>query len=210
MPSRVSSSAPPTPESLRICTEPIAPAARMISPRARAYLIAPFWRQCTAAARVPSNSIFSTRQLRSSRRLARLSTGLMKARAAGEPELAPMVVIGGLAAHVDHGVDGRGAADHLAARIVEAAAVEALLRLGPEHPVRARIADGEEIPDGDVEPDPIVLAAGFEQQHAHCRIGGQAVRQQAAGRARADDDVVVIAFERRGVGHGTIGYGHHF
>ena len=96
---------------------------------------------------------------------------------AGEPELAPMVVIGGLAAHVDHGVDGRGAADHLAARIVEAAAVEALLRLGLEHPIRARIADGEEIADGDVEPDPIILAAGFEQQHARCRIGGEAVRQ---------------------------------
>src|SRR6266516_2157625 len=96
---------------------------------------------------------------------------------AGKPELAPMVVIGGLAAHVDHGVDGRGAAYHLAARIVEAAAVEARLRLGLEHPVRARIADGEKIPDGDVEPDPIVLAAGFEQQYARCRIGGEADRQ---------------------------------
>ena len=96
---------------------------------------------------------------------------------AGEPKLAPMIVVRRLAAHIDHGVDRGRPADHLAARIIEAAAVEALLRLGLEHPVRARIADGEKIPDGDVEPDPIVLAAGFEQQHARCRIGGEAVRQ---------------------------------
>jgi len=39
---------------------------------------------------------------------------------AAEAELAPMVVIGRLPAHIDHRIDGRGAADHLAARIVEA------------------------------------------------------------------------------------------
>jgi len=36
---------------------------------------------------------------------------------ARQPELAPVVVIGGLAAHRDHGVDGGTAADHLAAGI---------------------------------------------------------------------------------------------
>src|SRR5262249_20571474 len=92
-----------------------------------------------------------------------------------------------------------------AARIVEAAAVEPRLRLGLEHPVRARIADGEEVTHRDVEPDPIVVAAGFEQQHARSRIGGEAVRQQAAGRARADDNVVVLAFEWRCGGHGIEG-----
>src|SRR5207302_5589992 len=44
---------------------------------------------------------------------------------AGEAELAPVIVIGRLPAHVDHGVYGGRAADHLAARIVEAASVEA-------------------------------------------------------------------------------------
>ena len=115
---------------------------------------------------------------------------------AGEAELAPVVVVGGLAAHVDHGVDRRRAADHLAARIVQRAAVEAGHRFGLEHPVRARIADGEQIADRDVEPDPVVAAAGFEHQHAVVRIGRQPIRQHAAGRARADDDVVVFAFER--------------
>ena len=57
------------------------------------------------------------------------------------------------------------AADHLAARIVQRAAVQARLGLGLEHPVRARIADGEQIADRNVEPDPVVLAAGLQQQH---------------------------------------------
>src|SRR5262249_23227550 len=121
---------------------------------------------------------------------------------AGDSELAPVFVVRGLPAHVNHGFDRGGAADHLATRIVEAAAVEPLLRLGLEHPVRARVADGEEIADGDVEPDPAVLAAGLEQQDAHRRVGGETVRQQAPGRAGADDDVVILAFERRGLGHG--------
>ena len=109
-----------------------------------------------------------------------------------------MIVVGGLAAHIDHGVDGRRAADHLAARIIQAAAVEARLRLGLEHPVRARIADREQVADRNVKPDPIVAAAGFQDQHALGRIGRQAVGEQAAGRARADDDIIVVAFEPAG------------
>jgi hypothetical protein len=114
---------------------------------------------------------------------------------AGEAELAPMIIVGGLAAHIDHGVDGGRAADHLAAGIVQAAAVEAFLRLGLEHPVRTRIADGEEIADRDVVPDPVVAPAGLQQQHAGIRRGRQPVRQHAAGRAGTDDDVIVIAVD---------------
>ena len=87
------------------------------------------------------------------------------------------------------------AADHLAARIVQRAAVEPRLGLGLEHPVGARIADREQVADRDVKPDPVVLAAGFEQQHAVLRVGREPVGQHAAGRARADDDVVVLAFD---------------
>ena len=47
---------------------------------------------------------------------------------AGEAELAPVIVIGGLSAHRDHGVDGGGAADHLAAGIGQRPAVEPGLR----------------------------------------------------------------------------------
>ena len=75
---------------------------------------------------------------------------------AGEAELAPVIVIGRLPAHVDHGVDRRRAAEHLAARIVERAPVQARLGLGLEHPVGARIADREQVADRNVKPDPVV------------------------------------------------------
>ena len=274
----------PTPDSSNSCTEPIDPAARITSPRQRAALAPPSWRQRTptgalavehdalhqAAGLEPQVRPLQRRLEKAARRrpappamlvdveraralvvagieirdapdaglLGRLAEriedvpahprrrdpqlaadGVMIARPqkmmlmpfeerqhvvgapAGKPELAPMVVVGGLAAHIDHGVDGGGAADHLAARIIEAAAVEPLLRLGLEHPVRARIADGEQVADRDMEPNPIVPPAGLEQQHAAICVGGEPVGQHAAGGAGADDDVVVLAFQRCWLGH---------
>ena len=114
---------------------------------------------------------------------------------AGEAELAPVIVIGGLSAHRDHGVDGGRAADHLAARIGQRPAVEPGLRLGLEHPVRAGIADRKEVADRDVKPDPVVVAAGLQDQHAVFRIGRQPVGHDAAGGARADHDIVEITFK---------------
>src|SRR5207245_2855443 len=43
----------------------------------------------------------------------------------GQAHLPPAVVVGGLATHVDHGVDRRTAADDFATRIIEDAAVQA-------------------------------------------------------------------------------------
>ena len=71
----------PTPDSSSICGEPIAPADRITSPRQRASFVSPFCRKRTPAARLPSNSIRSTRHPVSSRRLARPNTGLRKPRA---------------------------------------------------------------------------------------------------------------------------------
>ena len=104
--------------------------------------------------------------------------------------LAPAVIVGGLAAHIDHGVDRRGAADDLAARIGQRPPAEPGLRLGLELPVGAGIADREEVADGDMEPDPVIHAAGFEHQDPVLRIGRQPVGDDATGRARPDDDIV--------------------
>src|SRR6185437_7129998 len=46
-------------------------------------------------------------------------------RPAGQPELPPLIVVGSLAEHVNHAVDGGRAADHFTTRIIEAATVEA-------------------------------------------------------------------------------------
>ena len=106
-----------------------------------------------------------------------------------------MIVIGSLSAHRDHGVDGRRAADHLAAGIGQRTAVETGLGLGSKHPVRPRIADREQVADRDVKPDPVIVAAGFQDQHPVSRIGRQAVGDDAAGGAGADDDIVEITLK---------------
>src|SRR5262249_48122165 len=103
---------------------------------------------------------------------------------------APMIKVAGLAADLEHAVDRGRAADHLAARMVDRSAVETGLGLRLEAPVPARIADGVAIADRHMQPDRAVGAAGLEQQDFGSWIGRQTVGEQAAGRARADDDVV--------------------
>jgi hypothetical protein len=112
-------------------------------------------------------------------------------------DLCPLLVVARLAAHVDHAVDAAAAAQRLAARVAQLAAVQARVGLGLVEPVGARVADAVEVAHGDVDPVVVVLAAGLHEQHAVLGVGGQAVGQQGAGRAAADDDVV-----EGGVAHG--------
>ena len=109
-----------------------------------------------------------------------------------EAEIAPVVIILRLTAHVDHRIDGRTATQHFSARIGDGAAAQTRFRHGFEQPVGPRIADGEQIADRNMEPDPVVIAAGFQQQHTVARIGRQAIGQDASGRARAHDDIVEL------------------
>ncbi len=105
--------------------------------------------------------------------------------------VAPAVVVLALAAHVDHAVDRRTAAEHLAARIADRATVETGLGFGLEAPVGALVADAVQVADRHADPDVVVVAAGLEQRDARAAVGAQAIGEQAAGRAGADDDDVV-------------------
>jgi len=105
-------------------------------------------------------------------------------------DLRPMVIVARLSAHVDHAVDAAAAAQHLAARVAERAAVQALGGFGLVEPVGARVADAIQIPHRNVHPVVIVLLAGLDQQHPLAGVCAQPVGQQTAGRAAADDDVV--------------------
>ena len=104
----------------------------------------------------------------------------------------PTIVVACLAAHVDHAVDRRAAAQHLAPWITQAATTQAALCFGLEAPVGARVTDAEQVTDRNVNPRIVVAPAGFEQQHALLRIRRQSIGQQAPGRAGADHDVVVF------------------
>jgi hypothetical protein len=70
---------------------------------------------------------------------------------------------------------------------------EVLVGLGLVAPVGARIGDGVEVADRDVDPEVIVLAAGLEKQNTFLRIARKAVREQAARAARAHDHEIEIA-----------------
>ena len=114
-------------------------------------------------------------------------------RPAAVAERGPVVPVLPLAAHVDHGVDRGRAAQHPAARVMDRAAGEIGVGLGPVAPVGARIGDGVEVADRHVDPEPVVAPARLEQQHAAVRVAGQAVGEQAAGASGAGDHVVKAA-----------------
>jgi hypothetical protein len=121
---------------------------------------------------------------------------------AGVAALRPGVEVARLAAHPERAVDGGRTAERLAARKEDGAPVHARPRLGLEAPSEARVPEGLQEAGGGEDVRVAVGPARFQQQHARGGVGGQAVRQHAAGRAGADDDVVVSARQGFG-GHAT-------
>ena len=102
----------------------------------------------------------------------------------------PLVEVDAVAADVDHRVDRAAAADHAAARQVEAPVVEPRLLLAEQVPVQAGLERRRER-GRDVELVGRVGPSGLEHGDAHVRVLAQACREHAAGRPGADDDVVV-------------------
>jgi hypothetical protein len=109
---------------------------------------------------------------------------------AGVPRRRPLVVILALAADVEQAVERAGAAEHLAARPLQAAVGNARVGFGDIAPVQLRVVHGLEIADRDVDPGIPVFATGLEQQHAVRRVFRQPAGQHAAGRSGTDHDVV--------------------
>jgi hypothetical protein len=94
---------------------------------------------------------------------------------------------------MDHRVDRRAAAQHPAAGVVDRAPGKVLVRLGSVAPVGAGIGDRVEVADRDVDPEIVVLAAGLEQQHPRFGPLREAVGEQAAGAACANNYIVIAA-----------------
>ena len=102
----------------------------------------------------------------------------------------PAFEIERIAAHIDKAVDGRGAAQTLAAWAVQAAAVEMRLRLAFIAPVPALCVHGIGERGGHLDEDGPVTAAKFQQYHLVLAIRAQPVGQHTARRSCADDDVI--------------------
>jgi len=107
-------------------------------------------------------------------------------------EIGPEVVILGLAADVEHGVDGRRAAERLAARLEPAAAVQPGLRHRLEGPVVDLRPARDHRRDQRRGADEEVLAgaAGLDQADRDGRVLAEPRRQHRAGRAAAGNHVI--------------------
>jgi CRISPR-associated endonuclease/helicase Cas3 len=68
----------------------------------------------------------------------------------------PAVVVARLTSHVDHAVDAGTTTQRFAARVAQAAAIEARIRLGLVEPVGAGIADAIEVTHRDVDPRVVI------------------------------------------------------
>ena len=83
---------------------------------------------------------------------------------------------------------------------------ELLLRLQRVHPVGSLVVIRIDVSDRYLEAQGVIRAAGFQKQHGVLVALGETVREDAAGRPRADNDVVVSAshciraLRRRNVG----------
>ncbi len=106
--------------------------------------------------------------------------------------LAPLVIIRGEASDIDHAVDCARAADHLAARPVDAAPVELRLGLGREFPVHGGIEEGLGKADRNRQPGAPGFRARLQQQDGMAPRRRQAIDDRAAGRPRPDDDEIKL------------------
>src|SRR5882724_12046463 len=105
----------------------------------------------------------------------------------------PVVIVGVMAADIDHAVDRARSAQRLAARLVASASVEPRLRHCLEGPVvdfrfaRQHCRHADRRPDDNTP----TLAAGLDQADGDLVIFRKASRERRAGRAAACEDIIV-------------------
>ena len=105
-------------------------------------------------------------------------------------ELCPVIKILRLTAHIDHAVDRARPTQHAAARIGDGAAVGPRIGFRFETPGQGLMVQQLHVTGGDVDQRIPITPASLQQHDARARIFGEPVGQNAARRARADDDVV--------------------
>ena len=105
-------------------------------------------------------------------------------------ERGPAVVVDAMAADIDHRVDRRRTAQHLAARLVADAPAEARLRHRVEGPVVDAGRHHRDRAGRHVDERAVAAAAGLEHADGHGRVLGQPPGDDAAARTAAHDDVV--------------------
>ena len=105
--------------------------------------------------------------------------------------LRPAVVVASIAARIGHDVDRRRSAQDLAAHGLDAPSVEIRLGIGFVAPIEHAVFVHAAHAERDVNVRVPVAAAGLEQKHIRGAVLRQPVSQYTAGRAGANDDVIV-------------------
>src|SRR6266436_1295373 len=105
----------------------------------------------------------------------------------------PVVIVGVMAADIDHAVDRARSAQRPAARLVASASVEPRLRHCLEGPVVDFRLARQHCRHADRRPDDNTptLAAGLDQADGDLVIFRKASRERRAGRAAACEDIIV-------------------
>ena len=75
---------------------------------------------------------------------------------------------------------------------MNAAAGQTRVGLGGEAPVGSGVGDRVQVAHRHLDPEPVIVAAGLDQQHLVVRVGAKPVGQQATRAARAHDDEVEL------------------
>jgi hypothetical protein len=104
-------------------------------------------------------------------------------------ELRPGIVVLRLAAHEDHAVDRRGAAQELPARDGNAALARAFVGLRRIQPVGGGIFDQPRETDRDARPG-VAFPARLKHQYPVFAVAAQSVRQHRSGRSRTHHDII--------------------
>ena len=73
---------------------------------------------------------------------------------------------------------------------MNAAAGQTWVGLGREAPVGAGVGNGVQVAHRHLDPEPVVFAAGLNQEHTVIRVGAEPVGEQAARTACSHDDEV--------------------
>ena len=107
-------------------------------------------------------------------------------------EVRPFVIVQGMAAHIDHAVDRRRAAEGATPRNINGAVAGVFLIGGGIAPIQDPVMHQRHQRRRNMDERTVVLGPGFDQADPVGRILGQAVGQYAACRAGAGDDVIKL------------------
>src|ERR1700689_1064783 len=102
----------------------------------------------------------------------------------------PVIEVARQAAVIDHGIDGAGAAQYLAARPECGSSGKRRIGLRLVQPVNARVVKGAAVAYRQLYPEAAIRNTGFQNENLALSALSKTARHDPSGRARANHDVI--------------------